>query len=64
MDPEAEDALVGLPELTRSGEDTAAVDPHGEVECHAILESEKLGALLGTPIKRDRGKSGEMLCKP
>jgi hypothetical protein len=46
MNPEAEDALIGLPKLPGSGKNTAAIDPYGEVKGHAILEGEKLGALL------------------
>jgi len=41
VDPVTEDALVSFAELSRPGQDAAAVDPHGEVEGGAILEGEE-----------------------
>jgi hypothetical protein len=51
VNPESEDSLVRLTELTSAGEDAAAVDPDREVESVAVFEREGLGGELGRTIE-------------
>src|SRR5438067_8282968 len=48
VDPEGEDALLGVPELPGAGEHAAAIDPDWELERLAVLEREDFrGELRG-----------------
>jgi hypothetical protein len=62
MDPEAKDALIGLPKLPCPGKDPTAVDPNGEVKGHTVLERQQFGALLRRSIEGNRWLGGELLC--
>ncbi len=64
VDPVREDALVRAPELARSREHPAAVDPHGEPEGGAVLEGDRLARELRRPVQRERGLRREALAHP
>src|SRR5205085_8509899 len=61
VDPEREDSLRGMPELTSPCEHAATVDPDGEPKRLAIFQSEAFGGELRTSIKRNRRCRGKAL---
>ena len=38
IDPKGKNPLVGLAELSRTGQDAAAVDPYGKMECIGVFQ--------------------------
>ena len=59
VDPESEDALVGLAELAGAGHHAAAVDPDREIEGQAVFEGESLGGELGGAVEGNWRGGGE-----
>ena len=51
VEPVGENTLVGAPELTGTGKNTAAVDENRQVECLAVFERESFGRELGRAIE-------------
>ena len=61
VDPKGEDALVCFTELSRAGEDAAAIDPDGEAVGVAVFQREPLGAEFRAAVETDRWRCGELL---
>src|SRR5712692_8686825 len=52
VNPEGEDALVGFPELSGAGENTATIDEDGQVESEPVLQGKRLRCELRRPVER------------
>ena len=59
VEPEAEDSLFGVSELSSAGEDAATVDPDGEAEGVGIFEGECFGGKFGCAVEGDGGGGGK-----
>ena len=46
MDPEREDALIGLAELAGSGQHAASIDENGKAKSNPVFQGEDLGCEL------------------
>jgi len=54
VDPEREDALILPGELAGAGQDSAAIDPHRQIERIPVLERQLLGCALRRAVQRQR----------
>src|SRR5262249_32708030 len=59
--PEGDDTLVGLPELSRSGQDPAPVDDGAQAVGIGVLLDQKFGGKLGRAVERTWKVGGERL---